>query len=160
MAVIVAERRGLHVATTRFASAGKLSAPVRTSRRLAAAVERAVLDASLPPATYGEALLALADAYAAAGRPEEWRDHYQGGPIGYRQREFEVVPTQTESRWFATAIAPASALAWNPSVAGGGKCEDTYLVGEDGLRRLTDSGSWPLEDGRPAVLDIVSGEAA
>ena len=98
--------------------------------------------------------------YADAGHPGAWADHYQGGPVGYRQREFEIVPTQTESRWFGTAIEPGHAVAWNPSVAGGGKAEDTYLVGEHDLRRLTDTGAWPLEHGRPGVLDITSGEAA
>jgi Xaa-Pro dipeptidase len=160
MAVVVAERRGLHAAATRFASAGSLQDSVRAAHRAAADVERAVLDASRPSATYGDALLALADAYANNGYAEEWRDHYQGGPIGYRQREFEIVPSQVESRWFTTPISPGTALAWNPSVVGGGKCEDTYLVEEHGLRRLTDTGDWPLEDGRPAILDLVSGEAA
>lgn len=161
MAVVVAERQGLHVAATRFASAGRLPDSVRESRRRAAEVERAVLDASAPPATYGEALRALADAYAAAGREGEWRDHYQGGPIGYRQREFEIVPSQVDSRWFTTQISVGTALAWNPSIAGGGKCEDTYLVDADELRRVTDSGDWPLhDDGRPAVLDVAEGGAA
>lgn len=160
MAVVVAERHGLHVAATRFASAGPLADGVRSARRAASDVEQAVLDASMVGATYGEALTALADGYARAGHPGAWREHYQGGPIGYRQREFEIVPSQVESRWFGTAMSAGTALAWNPSVAGGGKCEDTYLVEEDGLRRLTTSDDWPLEDGRPGVLDIVSGEAA
>src|SRR5581483_6978434 len=161
MAVVVAERHGLHAAATRFASAGRLTEPVRAARRAAGDVERAVLEASQAGATYGEALTALADAYAAAGHPGAWREHYQGGPIGYRQREFELVPSQAASRWFGAAISAGTALAWNPSVAGGGKCEDTYLVEESGLRRLTTSGDWPVEDdGRPAVLDIVSGAAS
>ena len=154
MTVVVAERHGLHVAATRFASAGPLSPSVREARSAAVAVEQAVLDASQPPATYGSALAALAGAYAGVGRPGEWRDHYQGGPIGYRQREFEIVPSDVESRWFTTPIGVGTALAWNPSVAGGGKCEDTYLVEESGLQRLTDSGEWPLEDGRPGILEI------
>jgi Xaa-Pro dipeptidase len=160
MAVVVAERHGLHAAATRFASARRLPDSVRAARRAAADAERAVLDASRPSATYGDALLALADAYANAGHAGEWRNHYQGGPIGYRQREFEIVPSQVDSRWFTAPISAGTALAWNPSVAGGGKCEDTYLVEEHGLRRLTDTAAWPLEDGRPAVLDVVSGEAA
>jgi hypothetical protein len=46
-------------------------------------------------------------------------------------------------------------------VTGGGKAEDTYLVREDGLQRVTDSGHWPLlADGRPAVLDVLNGTAA
>lgn len=160
MAVVVAERHGLHVAATRFASAGPLAGTVRAARGAAASVEEAVLDASRPGATYGEALTALADAYARAGHARAWREHYQGGPIGYRQREFELAPSQVESRWYGTSISIGTALAWNPSVAGGGKCEDTYLVEEDGLRRLTTSEEWPLEGGRPAVLDISSGEPA
>jgi Xaa-Pro aminopeptidase len=160
MAVVVAERHGLHVAATRFASAGRLSEPVRAARDAAASVERAVLDASRHGATYGDALTALDDAYERVGHAGGWRDHYQGGPIGYRQREFEIVPSQIGSRWYRTPITAGTALAWNPSIAGGGKCEDTYLVEEDGLRRVTTSDWWPLEDGRPAVLDVVHGGAA
>ena len=160
MAVVVAERGGLHAAATRFACSGTLPTPVRRARATAFAVETAMLDASAPGATYGDVLVAGARAYEAAGHPGAWRDHYQGGPVGYRQREFEIVPTDTESRWFATPIASGHAVAWNPSVAGGGKCEDTYLVDDGALRRLTETGAWPLEDGRPAVLDIESGEAA
>jgi len=160
MAVVVAERHGLHAAATRFACAGGLTDGVRSAREAAIAVERAMLEACVPGATYGEALEELARAYAGSGHPGAWREHYQGGPVGYRQREFEIVPAQAESRWYSTAIEEGHALAWNPSVAGGGKAEDTYLVGPDGLRRLTDTGAWPLEDGRPAVLEIETGEAA
>lgn len=160
MAVVVAERHGLHAAATRFACAGGLGDGVRTARAAALAVEEDVLDACNPGATYGDVLLALDKAYADAGHQGAWAGHYQGGPVGYRQREFEVVPSQTDSRWFDTRIEEGHALAWNPSVAGGGKAEDTYLVGGGGLRRLTDTGAWPLEGGRPGVLDIATGEAA
>ena len=160
MAVVVAERHGLHAAATRFACADGLLEGVRQGLAAARSVERAVLAACVPGAAYGHALAALDRGYAAAGRPGAWREQYQGGPIGYRQREFEIVPEQTESRWFGTRIEAGHALAWNPSVAGGGKAEDTYLVEHGGLRRLTDTGSWPLEDDRPAVLDVTTGEAA
>jgi Xaa-Pro aminopeptidase len=160
MAVVVAERGGLHAAATRFASAEGLTPELRHARACALAVEEATLDACTPGATYGDVLRALDAAYADAGRPGAWADHYQGGPVGYRQREFEIVPTQTRSRWYTTPIEAGHALAWNPSVAGGGKAEDTYLVREDGLQRLTETGEWPLEAGRPAVLDINTGGAA
>jgi antitoxin VapB len=161
MAVVVAERGGLNAAATRFASAGPLPDAVRAARTAALSVESEMLAASAPGRTYGDVLLACAHGYAEVGRPGAWQEHYQGGPVGYRQREFEIVPTQDESRWFGTAIEAGHAVAWNPSVGGGGKSEDTYLVRDDGLRRLTDGGpGWPLEDGRPAVLDVVTGAAA
>jgi len=70
------------------------------------------------------------------------------------------VPTQTGSRWFSVPVDEGHAVAWNPSIAGGGKAEDTYLVESSGLQRLTDTAAWPLLGGRPAVLDISTGEAA
>src|SRR5216684_1281009 len=107
---------------------------------------------------YDEGTEGFVRAYSEQGTPEEWRDHYQGGPVGYRQREFEPVPG---SPWLATSIEAGHALAWNPSFAGGGKSEDTYLVEPDGLRRLTDTGAWPVRaDGRPEILDVATGEAA
>jgi Xaa-Pro aminopeptidase len=160
MAVVVAERAGLHAAATRFACAGGLATSVRAARDAALSVEAATLEACVPGATYGDVVEMLARAYADAGYGGAWEEHYQGGPVGYRQREFELVPTHTDSRWFSVAVAEGHAVAWNPSVSGGGKAEDTYLVESRGLRRLTDTGAWPLRDGRPAVLDVSTGEAA
>lgn len=159
MAVVVAMRDGLHAAATRFASAGPLPGSVRAAFDAAFEVEVAVLDAHRPGSPYGAVLQACDKAYAAVGYPGAWREHYQGGPVGYRQREFEIAPPQRESRWYAQPIEVGHAVAWNPSVAGGGKVEDTYLVEEGGLRRLTDTGTWPAlevwgERTRCAVLDI------
>ncbi len=87
-----------------------------------------MLSASSPGATYGAALAALDAGYAQAGAPGEWAGHYQGGPIGFAQREFELAPGQTGSRWYREPIAAGHAIAWNPSLPGGAKAEDTYLV--------------------------------
>jgi Xaa-Pro dipeptidase len=161
MAVVVAERGGLHAAATRYASDGPLPAGVAEARRAALAIERQMLAACETGTTYGEVLDACERAYASAGHAGAWREHYQGGPIAYRQREFEVAPGQGESAFTRTRIAAGHALAWNPSVAGGGKSEDTYLVGPEGLTRITDSRDWPLlDDGRPAALDVRSGRSA
>ena len=164
MAVVVAERDGLHAAATRFASAGPLPTRLATAQATALAIEGIVLDACRPGSTYGDVLEALASAYVTAGQADAWRDHYQGGPIGYRQREFEIVPTQKTSRWYDTPLADGHAVAWNPSVSGGGKSEDTFLVSGGKLRQLTVSTDWPTVDvagrARAAVLDIATGEAA
>ena len=165
MAVVVAERAGLHAAATRFACADGLSARVSAARDAALSVEAATLDACVPEATYGEVVQTLARAYAEVGHGGAWEEHYQGGPVGYRQREFEIVPSQRESRWYTQRIEPGHAVAWNPSVAGGGKSEDTFLIDDDGLHCLTDTGEWPqaaVADGLPrtAILDIATGVAA
>jgi Xaa-Pro dipeptidase len=162
MAVVVAERGGLHAAATRYASAAPLPPSVRAARAAALSVESAMLAASTAGVSYGDVLRVCDKAYTTAGHPAAWREHYQGGPIGYRQREFEIAPPQAATSRFARErIEVGHALAWNPSVLGGGKAEDTYLVEPAGAERITDTRDWPLlPDGRPAVLDITRGVAA
>jgi len=162
MVVVVARRAGLHVALTRFAAAGQVDPGYAALRGKVLAIEDAVLGACAPGASYGDALDALAAGYATADAIDAWKGHYQGGPIGYAQREFEIAPGQAESRWYAQPIAPAHAVAWNPSLPGGAKAEDTYLVSEYSgqLTRLTDAPGWPQEAAdsrrsqRPAVLEV------
>jgi Xaa-Pro dipeptidase len=161
MAVVVARRGGLHAAATRFATAAPLDTAYIDLRRRVLAIDDAVLSASRPGVTYGSALTALDAAYAKAGAPGEWAGHYQGGPIGFGQREFEFAPGQAGVRWHNEKIAAGHALAWNPSLPGGAKVEDTYLVtGAGELTPVTRAPGWPDErdDGRqpprPAVLEV------
>jgi Xaa-Pro aminopeptidase len=160
MAVAVARRDGLHVALTRFASAGPVDPGYRALRRRVLAVEKAVLSANTPGATFGSTLEALASGYSANHAINAWTGHYQGGPIGFAQREFEIAPGQSSSRWFRQPIAAGQAIAWNPSLPGGAKAEDTYLVTPGQLRRLTEAPGWPTEidddwrPPRPAVLEV------
>lgn len=166
MAVVVARRGGLHVAATRFASAGPLSADLRELRRRVLTVERRVLAATRPGAVYGEVLDALDRAYADIGHERAWAEHYQGGPIGYAQREFEIAPGQRTDRWYVEPVAEGHAVAWNPSLSGGAKVEDTYLIEPTGPTPVTRAAGWPVEPGedgsspRPAVLDVLSGSPA
>ena len=166
MAVVVARRAGLHVAATRFASAGPVDPDYAALRRRVLAIDDAILTACLPSATrtspaYGDVLQALDAAYAGNGAAGEWAGHYQGGPIGFAQREFELAPDQKDARWYREPIAAGHALAWNPSLPGGAKTEDTYLVTDAGeLAPVTRAPGWPAEadDGRhpprPAVLEV------
>jgi len=131
-------------------------------------IERGTLAACVPANRYGDVLTALDQAYAREGAPGGWAGHYQGGPIGYAQREFEIAPSQRDSRWYDTPVAAGQAVAWNPSLPGGAKVEDTYLVSPGGLERLTAPRTtgpqttglaWPAEDDelvppRPAVLEV------
>ena len=166
MAVVVARRAGLHAAATRFACAGPLPPDLRALRARVGRIERDVLAASRPASSYGQALSALDAGYAREGAAGGWAGHYQGGPIGFAQREFEIAPCQHDSRWYPTRIEPGHAVAWNPSLPGGAKAEDTYLVQSSGMERVTTGRpgaggpAWPVEDGddvvppRPAVLEV------
>ncbi len=73
----------------------------------------------------------LAQAYERQGFPEEWRSHHQGGLTGYKGREVFAVPGEP------TPPPPVGAVAWNPSVTGGGKSDDTVLVPHTGHEVLT-----------------------
>lgn len=130
MLVLVAERWGLHVALTRFR---ELTTPAPDlARRIEAVgnVQTAMHSASRPGATFGDVVAAARAAYADAGFPEEWRDHHQGGSIGYQPRERVALPGDT------TVIEAAMALAWNPSIAGV-KAEDTIVIVDGGARTVT-----------------------
>jgi Xaa-Pro aminopeptidase len=162
MAVVVARRGGLHAAATRFASAAALSADLRALWERVRRIEAATLAAGRPGRSYGDVLAALDRGYAAEDAAGGWAGHYQGGPIGYAQREFEIAPGQGGSRWPGVRIEPGHAVAWNPSLPGGAKAEDTYLIHADSLERVTTGPGWPTGEGtagippRPLVLEVRS----
>ncbi len=155
MAVLVGMRHGLHVALTRHATDGPAGATLAAAQTEAREIESAVLDACCQmEQTYGDVLARVAAAYG----DDRWREHWQGGPIGYRQREFEIAPAPPVTRWHDEPVAAHHAIAFNPSVAGGGKAEDTFLVGDGRLEPLTESPDWPVVEvgarTRPAILEI------
>jgi Xaa-Pro aminopeptidase len=142
---ITVEREGLHVSLTRIASFGSPPAELERVVAASAAVDAVMLGASRSGHTLGDVFAAAADAYAAAGFPDQWRRHHQGGLTGYEGREVFAVPGDP------TVIPESCAVAWNPSVTGGGKSEDTALVTSDGVEVITRTPHLPeLQlDGRP-----------
>jgi antitoxin VapB len=142
MAVVVARRRGLHVAATRIC-VRRADDDIVTLMKTLEVVNDAVLAASNPGGTWGESVAALAAAYAAVGRPDAWREHFQGGPIGFEQREFELAPGQDASPFWHVARRANTAVAWNPSFSGGAKLEETYLLGDE-MELLTSTPTWPV----------------
>ena len=145
MAVVVSRRGGLNVAATRFVAAAPTSGYLEELFRGVRHVETAVLRACVPGASYGDATARLVEAYAEIGHPGSWREHWQGGPIGYGTREFELAPGWEESGFWSVPVALRHALAWNPSLSGGAKVEDTFLVAETGLECVTAPVDWPTE---------------
>jgi Xaa-Pro aminopeptidase len=146
---VTAERVGLHVSMTRIASFGQPSSRLVRLVAASAEVDAAMLGASRPGVPAGQILAAAAGAYERLGFPEEWQRHHQGGITGYRGREVFAVPGEL------TPLPDSCAVAWNPSITGGAKSEDTALVGENGVEILTRTPDLPeLEIGgfvRPTV---------
>jgi Xaa-Pro dipeptidase len=140
---LTAEREGLFVSLTRLASFGPPPRNLARLVRATAEVDAAVLAASRPDASLGALLETLAAAYAVHGFPEEWRRHHQGGLTGYKGREVFATPGD------ATRLPASCAVAWNPSITGGGKSEDTALVGPDGVEVVTATPALPLLDTTP-----------
>jgi antitoxin VapB len=128
---VTAERGGLHVSLTRIVSFGPPPAELERLVRATAEVDAAVLAASRPGRTLGEVFALLDETYARLGFPAEWRRHHQGGLTGYKGREVFAVPGEP------TPIPESAAVAWNPSITGGAKSEDTALVSASGVEVVT-----------------------
>jgi len=128
---VTAEREGLYVSMTRIVSFGPPPRDLQDRVRAAAEVDGAVIAASRPGASLGELFAVLERAYAEQGRPDEWRLHHQGGLTGYRGREVFATPGGP------TQLPELCALAWNPSISGGGKSEDTVLVSDGVIEVVT-----------------------
>ena len=144
-----AERHGLYTSMTRIVSFGEPPRDLQQRAEAAAEVDAAVLAAARPGQTLGDLFGVLADAYAAAGFPDEWRLHHQGGLTGYKGREIFATPT------CETVLPETCAVAFNPSVTGGGKSEDTVIVTEGGVEVLTRTPALPeLPNGRPAIVAL------
>jgi Xaa-Pro dipeptidase len=141
------ELHGLYTSMTRIVSFGEPPRDLKRRCDAAAEVDAAVLAAARPGRTLGELFGVVAAAYDTAGFPDEWRLHHQGGLTGYKGREVFATPTSE------TVLPPTCAVAFNPSVTGGGKSEDTVLVTEDGAEVLTRTAALPaLANGRPAIV--------
>jgi Xaa-Pro dipeptidase len=155
MAVLVARRHGLHVALTRYVAADP-TPELDRDLAIVRQIHRRALESARPGRTFGDLYMGLDEAYRMAGHPNAWEGHYQGGPIGYGQREFEIAPCQTDSPWWSVPITAGTALAINPSLPGGAKDEDTFLVTDDGVELITTTHDWPAADDlnpqRPAIL--------
>ena len=125
------ERSGLHVSMTRIVSFGPPPERLAELVRASAEVDAAAINASRPGRTHGELFDVIVEAYERQGFPEEWRRHHQGGLTGYKGREVFAVPGEP------TPLPERGAVAWNPSLTGGGKSEDTVLITDSGHEVLT-----------------------
>lgn len=151
MAVACARRHGLIANITRLVSFGSEPAEKRRQYRALLDVERVILDHTQHGLLVTDVFEHIKEAYKAAGRPEGWQEHHQGGPTGYFARDFVAMPGDQRM------LIEGSAYAWNPSLPGL-KVEDTVLLAGNKLEILTEDARWPLVEvgarRRPEVLEL------
>jgi len=134
---LCAERWGLTVAVSRLVHFGDIPAEIGRRMKACARVDAAALSASIPGAKFGGIFAVEAEAYGRTGFAGEWKEHHQGGSVGYFEREFLSCPESTD------IVAEGMTLAWNPTIAGV-KVEDTVLVVKGGIEVLTPTPGWPV----------------
>lgn len=133
---LCARKRGLCVSLTRYVHFGPLPAELEDRFAAVPKVQAALYDASRPGASSGDLYRAAAQVYAAVGFPGEENEHHQGGPAGYAEREWVVVPDGEQK------LTNDVALAWNPSIRGA-KVEDTVLLINGEIELITATPSLP-----------------
>ncbi len=136
MGVLGGERHGLTVSVTRLVSFGPVDSDLLRKHEAVCRVDAAMIAATRPGRTMGEALTVAQEVYAEQGLADEWMLHHQGGLTGYVGREIRVGPACQEP------IRVGQVFAWNPSIAGT-KSEDTVLVSPDCNEILSLTRAWP-----------------
>jgi len=134
---ICAKRWGLVMAVTRYVHFGPIPPNLGRRLRCCARITGAYLSALEPGATAGEVLQAGIDVFNRTGYPGEWKEHHQGGAIGYAEREWVAYPGAD------MPIVADQAFAWNPTILGA-KVEDTVIFHADGtIENVTETPGWP-----------------
>lgn len=152
----VVEQYGLNVSISRSIYFGSVPENIKEKISAVNYVEATYCANSLPGIQLRELLEIGKKAYEEVGHPEEWKNHTQGGIIGYKPREFLVTENNT------LHIIENNAMSWNPTIAGA-KAEDVILVKKDGIEQLSIDNNWPLEKInignktflKPKILEIV-----
>jgi len=136
MVVAAAEKWGLIVAITRFVHFGSLNTYLKKIKEDTMKIDADMILNSKSGIKYNEIFERTMFNYNKLGYCDEWRNHHQGGPIGYEGRYF-LVTSKTEM-----SIRENHAIAWNPSITGF-KSEDTLIVGKDKNLIITKDENWP-----------------
>ncbi|HEY3109220.1 MAG TPA: M24 family metallopeptidase, partial [Chloroflexota bacterium] len=137
MLVLGGSKWGLNVSITRFVALHALNDELKRRWRQVSQVAAYFTLATRPGRPWAEIFRGATELYAELGYPGEHELHHQGGPTGYRGRDFLATFDSPG------VVAPHQAAAWNPSITGT-KSEDTIVVSEDGHRFLTRNGEWPM----------------
>ena len=139
MLVSCARKWGLIVSATRLVHFGPLSPELRVKHEAVTRVDAAFVAGTKPGANVGDIFNRAVDTYAQTGFADQWQLHHQGGPTGYKGREFRAHSASS------AAVLQNQAFAWNPSITGT-KSEDTIIAGANGPAIISQIDDWPTID--------------
>lgn len=137
MVVLGARRWGLVVSTTRIVHFGQLPDDLKRKHSAVTAVDAVFILNTVPGADVADVFEKGVAEYAAQGFPEEWKLHHQGGPTGYKGRDFRASAVTHDT------VRENQAFAWNPSITGT-KSEDTIIARPSGPEILSHFEGWPM----------------
>ncbi len=137
MVNVVAEKWGMPIAVTRFVHFGKLPKNLEENIKKAAVVNAHYEEATKPGTSIEKIFEECQQWYASVGFNDEWKNHHQGGAIGYNDREYILYPGNSET------VLDHQAFAWNPTVPGS-KVEETLVAYKDSTEVITKSKNWPM----------------
>jgi len=136
MLVVNAGKWGLVASLTRLVHFEKVPPMIQKKMKAVAEVDACFIQETRPGNKFSDILAKGVQTYQKVGFGEEWKLHHQGGPTGYRPREYLVTPHTTG------VVLDNQAVAWNPSITGT-KLEDTIITTEKGPEVLTVTPKWP-----------------
>ena len=133
---VCARRWGLVASVARFVHFGPIEPELEKKLQAAMIISASYQAHSRPGVTAAQMINLAKGWFSAAGFPDSWQDHHQGGAIGYAEREWIATPTSAE------VIHDHQAFAWNPIVQGT-LSFDTIIVYRDHIENITRTADWP-----------------
>jgi Xaa-Pro aminopeptidase len=137
MIVVCGRKYGLIASVTRFFHFGPVSVVLKQKHQAVVGIDTVFNAETRPGATVGDVFLAGQEAYDKSDYPDQWQFHHQGGPAGYKARDFLAVPSSS------LVIKNPQAFAWNPSITGT-KSEDTIITTDGKPEIITATPDWPM----------------
>jgi antitoxin VapB len=135
---VCARKWGLVVSVARFVHFGSLPAELARRERAAQQISAEYEAHTIPGTTSGEMIRMAERWFSDNGYPGHWKDHHQGGAIGYNEREWIAALGGHE------VIHDHQAFAWNPIVLGT-LSFDTIITQSGSIENITTAGDWPTK---------------
>jgi antitoxin VapB len=133
------ERGGINVSLSRSVYWGNVPDEIRSKQEAVNFIEATYYYHSRPGVRLRELFEEGKKVYSEVAYPDEWRNHTQGGIVGYKPREFLVTPDSE------VVLRRNNLMGWNPTLPGV-KAEDFILVEENGIKQLSIDKRWPYEE--------------